>query len=102
MKRHFEAGAWSHEGKAMRLVDLHRVTLVGCSGGCNQGREACDCEYQASTFPDAARVIQPPIPAPEPNHRAIAARWALAAVAAGYLLLVLLLKLAGAQSFNNN
>jgi hypothetical protein len=89
----------------MRLVDLHRVTLLGCGGGgCNQGRspDECDCEFSASIAPDAARVIQPPIPAPEPNHRAIAARWALAAVAAGYLLLVVLLKLAGAQSFNNN
>jgi hypothetical protein len=84
-KRHFEAGAWSHDGKAMRLVDLHRVTLVGCSGGgCNQGRspDGCDCEFSASIAPDAYRVIQPPIPAPEPNHRTteplrLAGRWLL-------------------------
>lgn len=30
-------------------------TLRGCSGGCNQGRTACDCELACDVAPDADR-----------------------------------------------
>lgn len=29
--------------RACIRTDLHRVTLIGCSGGCQQGDRPCDC-----------------------------------------------------------
>lgn len=71
---------------------------MSCTGSCNQGRDACDCEYLASTFPDHERVIHAPKPAPAPNYRTHAARWALSIAIALYLAMALLLRLCGARS----
>lgn len=89
-------------------VDRHGIAhpLPHCTGFCRGGRAPCncatghvDCELANDVPPDDKRVIQPP-PAPlKPNHRASAARWALAIAVALYLVLVGLLKLAGARSF---
>jgi len=37
-------------------------TLLGCTGGCHQGRRACDCETELAceVGPDAYRNIAPP------------------------------------------
>lgn len=57
-----------------------------------------DCELSLDIGPDDKRVIQPPKPAPAPNHRAHAARWALAIALALYVGMALLLRLCGARS----
>jgi hypothetical protein len=68
----------------------------GCNAGCYPND--CECELDCDIAPDADRVIAPP-PAPKPiNHRARAAYWALAVVAALYMGVAALLKLAGARS----
>lgn len=74
MKRHLIPGGRDRHGIARPLPQ--------CTGGCLQGRTACDCmaetELACDIGPDDRRVIQPPVRTPE-DFAAIARvrRWTL-------------------------
>lgn len=85
-------------------LDTDGVPLLHCTGLCHGGRAPCNCltgetELACEIGPDDRRVIQPPPPPVEPNHRQRANRLAMAAVIAGYLFLVWLLRLSGGKEF---
>lgn len=89
MKRHFIPGG----------MDRHGIgrPLKGCSGGCNQGRAACDCELACDLGPNADRVIQPPKRTPEDDaYIAQVRRWTLLVITAGMAALAALLECFGA------
>lgn len=78
----------------------------GCTGsGCHQGRtpEACDCELSLDVAPDHERVIRAPIRTrTEQEQYLFWKRWSKLFAVAAIAALVALLKLAGAQAFNNH
>lgn len=77
----------------------------GCTGGCNQGRMACDCdtELACDIHPDADRVIRAPIRTRSEEAQYLWwKRWSKLVAMASVAALVALLKLAGAQTLNNH
>jgi len=76
-------------------------TLRGYSGGCHQGRKACDCETELACDipPDAERVIQPPPPLSD-DMRARFKRRALYLSVLGFGALAGLLEAFGANPFD--
>lgn len=86
MKRHLIPGGRDRHGIAHPLPQ--------CTGGCLQGRTACDCmaetELACDIGPDDQRVIQPP-PALPDDIRARAMRRVLVLIALGFALLGALL-----------
>jgi hypothetical protein len=65
-------GAWLPDGarpflhRAVVFVtgqgDELATPFAGCTGGCQQGDQPCDCELACDVAPDADRVIAPPPP----------------------------------------
>lgn len=75
----------------------------GCTGGCHQGDLACDCELSLDIAPDATRVIRAPIRTRTEQEQSLFwQRWSKLFAVAAVALLVALLKLFGAQAFNNH
>lgn len=96
MKRYFSVG----------YVDEHGVArpYAHCTGGCQGGRQACDCttgcgEFTSDVGHDFYRQIKAPERKPEPNWRARAAAWAIGQAAAGAAGMAALLALFGASCF---
>jgi hypothetical protein len=75
--------------------------FAGCTGGCHQGRKACDCETELSCDigPSAERVIAPPPPLSD-DMRARFKRRALYLSALGFGAMAGLLEAFGASPFD--
>lgn len=73
--------------------------FAGCSGGCEQGDQPCDCELACDIAPDAYRVIAPPPPLDD-STRARFKRRALYLSALGFGALAGLLEAFGASPFD--
>lgn len=73
--------------------------FAGCSGGCHQGAQTCDCELACDVPPDADRVIAPPPPLSD-DMRARFKRRALYLSALGFGALAGLLEAFGASPFD--
>jgi hypothetical protein len=111
MQRQLIPGNWRADGsrpflhRAVVFVtgqgDELATPFAGCTGGCHQGRGACDCdtELACDVAPDADRVIAPPPPLPE-DVRSRLKRRALFLSALGFGALAGLLEAFGAQPFD--
>lgn len=73
--------------------------FAGCTGGCRQGAQPCDCELACDIAPDASRVIAPPEPLSD-DMRARFKRRALYLSALGFGALAGLLEAFGASPFD--
>ena len=102
-------GAWLPDGSR---PFLHRAVVfitgqgdelatpfAGCTGGCHQGDQPCDCELACDIAPDADHVIAPPPPLPD-DMRARFKRRALYLSALGFGALAGLLEAFGASPFD--
>lgn len=88
MTRALLPGRWNRHGRAVPDPPPRRRG----HGSCDTHGD-CDCEFDGDIAPDFYRVIKALPPKPEPNHRARAARWALAIVVTLYLGLAALLRI---------
>lgn len=50
-RREFDQQSQLQERQGYMRVDTHRPIWIGCSGGCEQSKKACDCEISNNVPP---------------------------------------------------